>query len=88
MIPTVIFPGVLAGGLLSRRPLVAIAVGAVISVLWGVGIAVSNEGLDGFVGGTAVAAANFAFGAVVGAVFWALGSGIRRLAHGIARRRR
>ena len=79
MIPTALLFGLLAGSFagvaLRRSQLLLATCGAVLAALaWGVLVGVGDSSFVTFAGGTVLAAANIAVGAVVGA---ALGFGLR-----------
>jgi hypothetical protein len=74
VIPTVVFIGLLLGASVSHRShLLHVALlGALVSITWGAVVAVSVDA--SFLAGTALAAPNYAGGALVGVV---LGTAIR-----------
>lgn len=80
MIPISILLGLMAGGWFGRRqpkPLLAIAVAT--SLLWGAMVGVGSNDAVVFIGGTTLAFANYAVGALVGVGIRALMSLTKRL---------
>ena len=75
MIPTLLLVGLVVGAFVHDRATVmrAAVIGAVISLLWGVGVGVADDSIETVVGGTVVALANVLVGT-------ALSVCVRRLA--------
>jgi hypothetical protein len=69
VIPTLLLVGLAMGILIHDRGSLgrSIAVGAVVSVLWGAGVGVADASAATAVGGTALGMASVGFGAAVGA---------------------
>jgi hypothetical protein len=66
MIPTMLVVGLVLGGLLHRRPLVAVGAVVVAAGLWAAALAIAEEqSLSETVGAFALAGANLVVGAVV-----------------------
>lgn len=70
MIPTLLLVGLVVGAFVHDRPSSgrSVVVAVAVSLLWGVGVGVSNRSPATFVGGTGLAFANVVIGAVVAAL--------------------
>lgn len=86
MIPTWILLGLIAGGWFGhRRPKALLIVAVATSVLWGLMVGIGSSDADVFVGGTALAFANYAVGALFGVgirALLSLGRGTTRSSQG------
>lgn len=65
MIPTLIFAGMIAVVVGYKRPVVLLAVGVLVAVMWGVGVGDGDVGA--IAGGSTLALVNYFIGAVVAA---------------------
>ncbi len=75
MIPTLLLVGLVVGAFVRDRATVvrSAVIGAVVSLLWGVGVGVADGSIETFVGGAVVALANVLAGI-------SLSAGVRRVA--------